>query len=157
MDLRQLSDVDISSLIKCKKESITSAKISNDYRHKKKNYSLSAPDFPDYQFSLFYRQSLEEDDDYSVGLLVTFPTGKVLTLIRFNGSSHCHPNKIEGTEIEWVTHIHIATNRYIHARKPDGYAEETEKYQCVDEALVYACEYCNVEGIIKPKPNLKLI
>ena len=34
---------------------------------------------------------------------------------------------------------------------------EQELQAAIISKAVYACEYCNVEGIIKPKPNLKLI
>ena len=157
MDLKILSDDDIIKLIKCPKQTRNLSKCTPDFRHKKKNYNLTSEKFPNYQFMLYYRQNNDEKDDYSVGLLVTFPCGKQLTLIRFNGSSHCHPNRIEKEEIEWETHIHSATHRYIQTGHPNGYAIKTDKYQCADEALEYACEYCNIQGIIEDSHYPKLI
>lgn len=157
MDSRILSDDDIIKLIKCQKQTTNRPKCTPDFRHKKKNYYLTCKDFPDHQFMLYYRQNNEENDDYSVGLMVIFPCGKQLTLIRFNGSSHCHPNRIEKEIIEWEPHIHIATQRYIQTGIPNGYAQKTDKYQCVDEALEYACKYCNIQGIIKDSHYPRLI
>lgn len=92
-----------------------------------------------------------------MGLFVIFPDGSTQTLIRFNGSSHIHPNRIENTQIEWQTHIHIATERYIQiGSKAEGYAEVTTAYKCVNGALQYAVKYCNISSLINTSNTLDL-
>ncbi len=157
MKNKEITDAEIDKLIRCHKRATNKPRTTIDFRHKKRNYTLQAADYPDIKFTLYYRQNTEDEEDYSVGLLAHFPDGSDLTLIRFNGSSHIHPNRIENTEIKWQTHIHIATERYIHLQaKAEGYAIETNEYQSVDEALQYATKYCNIHNITPTEDNLDL-
>ena len=148
MDNKTITDAQIQDLIQCAKTALNKPRTTIDFRHRKRNYILQSQQYADLKFTLYYRQNTLDEEDYSVGLLVSFPDGADLTLIRFNGSSHIHPNRLENTEIEWKPHIHIATERYIALQcKAEGYAEETNAYQTVDEALQYALKYCNISGI----------
>lgn len=148
MNSKIITDAQIQDLIQCAKTALNKPRTTTDFRHKKRNYSLHSAQYADLKFTLYYRQNTLDEEDYSVGLLVCFPDGTELTLIRFNGSSHIHPNRLDNTAIEWKPHIHIATERHIALQcKAEGYAEETDAYQTVDEALQYAVEYCNISGI----------
>ena len=79
------------------------------------------------------------------------PTG-LFRLRRYNGKSHEHTNSIEGdTFYDW--HIHMATERYqgIGARE-DAYAEVTDRYNNLDEAL--SCLFDDAGFDVPPKTQL---
>lgn len=70
--------------------------------------------------------------DFTVILMLNSPTHKEFRLLRYDGSGHDHRNTIEGNRIVRKPHIHRATERYQRAtfnRRPDGYAEETQRYR----------------------------
>ena len=81
------------------------------------------------------------------------PSGDTLTLVRYNGSSHAHRNKIEGEAVDFICHIHKATERYIKAgMKAESYAEKTELYSTLEGALHQLMLDCNISGI-ETKPD----
>ena len=81
-------------------------------------------------------------NDFSVILLVILdepvvPGKPEFRLLRYDGAGHPHRNTLEGNRIEFKPHIHRATERYQIAtrqRRPDGYAEETTRYQDLPQA-----------------------
>ena len=83
------------------------------------------------QFRVIIRQSLRSDDDFSVILMVSRRVGEPeIRLLRFDGGSHPHRNKVERNWIVRKPHIHRATERYQELKWEfhDGYAEETSRY-----------------------------
>ena len=88
-------------------------------------------------FILRTRQSADDPMDFSIILTLQPPVGKQFNLVRYNGNSHIHKNKIENTKIRG-THKHIATQRYMELNcDAEGYAEKIDEYTCFDEALEY--------------------
>ena len=87
-------------------------------------------------FILVIRQSIDYRNNFSVILAIKLPQGRQINLLRYDGSSHPHSNRIEGNRIEYKPHIHIATERYQRLRRADaeGYAEETDRYQDIKGA-----------------------
>lgn len=91
-------------------------------------------------FRIVVRQ--QTGDDFSVILLVILdkpvvPNRSEFPLLRYDGASHNHRNKLEGNTIRRKPHIHRATERYQKAtnqRRPDGYAEETARYRNLPQA-----------------------
>ena len=76
------------------------------------------------------------------------PNGETLTLKRYNGSSHNHPNKLENVKLGYNCHIHIATEKYILAnRKAEGFAEVTDRYDSLEGALHCLVNDCKISGI----------
>lgn len=84
--------------------------------------------------------------DFTVILAVLVPlSDKVFRLCRYNGWTNPHTNRIEREEIEGF-HIHFATERYQRrGQKEDGYAEETDRYRNLDEAIQCLIEDANFE------------
>ena len=71
-------------------------------------------------------------ENFTVILMLNSPTHPNFPLLRYDGSSHDHKNRLEGNSIARKPHIHRATERYqiaTYQRRPDGYAEETQRYQ----------------------------
>ncbi|MGR3293571.1 MAG: hypothetical protein ACUZ9M_06090 [Candidatus Scalindua sp.] len=65
-------------------------------------------------------------------------------LRRHNGKSHEHSNKLEGVKF-YDFHIHFATQRYQdEGRKEESYAEVTDRYSDIKEALNCLLEDCNI-------------
>ena len=63
---------------------------------------------------------------------------------RYNGKSHEHTNPLEG-ETFYDFHIHMATDRYQRTgNREDTYAEVTDRYTGLDEAVSCLAEDCNV-------------
>ncbi len=80
-------------------------------------------------FRLIVRQSTFDPLDFSVILGYELPeTTRVFRLLRHNGNSHDHPNRLEQTVARGF-HVHLATERYqLAGYEEDGYAEMTNSY-----------------------------
>jgi len=66
-------------------------------------------------------------------------------LRRYNGKSHEHKNNLESTNVFYDFHIHTATERYQReGTKEEYFAEITNRYSTVQEALNCLIEDCNV-------------
>jgi hypothetical protein len=95
------------------------------------------------------------EDSFSCGINWVAPNGECLTLKRYNGPSHFHPNHMEGTKTSYECHIHIATERYIKAnRKPEGFAEATDRYVTLEGAFHCLITDCHISGIGTTPDNL---
>ena len=70
------------------------------------------------------------------------PREENLTLIRYNGASHCHGN------IAYRPHIHYATEKAIVAGiRADRHAKETDRYWNLDGAIGCMIEDCNIQDV----------
>lgn len=95
------------------------------------------------------RQNRELENDFSCGLGWLAPSGETITLARYNGSSHSHPNHIEKEKLGFVYHVHKATERYILAgKKIEGYAEASAGYTSCKGALARLVSDCAITGIL---------
>ena len=89
------------------------------------------------RFRLILRQAALNPLDFPVILAVLVPkTNQVFRLLRCNGKSHEHTNRLE-RETFYDFHIHRATERYQKEEgyREDGYAEVTDKYSDFEGAL----------------------
>jgi hypothetical protein len=94
------------------------------------------------------------EDDFSCGLSWIAPNGEPLTLCRYNGPSHNHPNRLENEKLGYVCHKHKTTERYIDAnKKPEGFATATTDYSTLKRALFFLLNECNISGI-SSEPDL---
>jgi hypothetical protein len=113
-------------------------------------YKATATDGSGHEFEIYKRQNSREgmEDDFSCGITWLAPNGETLTLKRYNGPSHNHPNHLEnGEKLGLVCHIHIASEKYIKAnRKPEGFAIKTDKYRTLDGAFQCLVEDCRITG-----------
>jgi hypothetical protein len=151
MAFESITDEKITELLNCPKRLTNpQARSKNKDGHEQINYKVSATDGSGYEFEVYKRQNLREgmEDDFSCGINWVAPNGDTLTLKRYNGPSHEHPNHLEKTKVGLNCHIHIATEKYIKAnRKPEGYAEETTRYNSVEGALHCLVNDCKISGI----------
>jgi len=149
MGLEIVTDELIEKLLRANKTVLNpSAKNKIDSGHEKNNFNIT--DDEDNKFVLYVRQNMQQgmEDDFSCGLIWTLPSGESLTLIRYNGASHAHTNRLEKTKLHLACHIHKATQRYLdHVGKADGYAEETDRYNTAFDALRCLTEDCNISGL----------
>lgn len=151
MAFESITDEKIKELIKLPKRVINPnirAKIKDG--HEQFNYNVSCIGNDKYSFELYSRQNKREgmEDDFSCGLNWVAPNGETLILCRYNGSSHNHPNHLENEKLGYNCHIHKTTEKYIKAnRKPEGYAEKTERYTTLNGALFCLVNDCNITGI----------
>ncbi len=150
--MESVSDTKIAQLLASpKRVTNPNAREGDKASHLQKNFRVVSPD--GHEFTLYWRQNKRIKEDFSCGLAWHMPSGETLTLVRYNGSSHPHPNRLEGTAVEFECHIHRATERYIRANlKPEGFAEPTDRYRSVAGALHELMSDCNITGI-KTEPD----
>ncbi len=101
------------------------------------------------EFHIYMRQSIKVSDDYSCGISIH---GEKMA--RYNGSSHIHRNTqcdeypAAVPIIERGTcHIHKATQFAMTKRNIEHYADPTERYDNVGDALVCLLSDYNVTGL----------
>ena len=120
---------------------------------KRKNYVLSGENGNEYTLYLRQNTRIGMYDDFSCGLSWLMSSGEVLTLVRYNGPSHQHRNHLEKEILPLGCHIHSAKEEYILAgRKPEGFAQLTDKYETLEGALHTLTNDCNIVGI-KTQPD----
>jgi hypothetical protein len=97
---------------------------------------------------IYFRQSLVYNDSFSCGIRIETDDGDSISIVRYNGGSHVHENKLEGNKFEYVPHIHVATERYyrISKRMVDAYAETTDRYTTLNDAIKCILADCNIKG-----------
>jgi len=97
-------------------------------------------------FVIKVRLSKENHLDFSAILGYNPPKlTKLFILRRYNGKSHEHKNNLESTNVFYDFHIHTATERYQReGTKEEYFAEITNRYSTVQEALNCLIEDCNV-------------
>ena len=147
---RILTDQEIDSYLKERKllptENLKSSRWKDKEGHRQRNIEVKTDD-PEYSFQIFERQNKLNLLDFSVGLYLKFAnSNEKIVLIRCNGSSHSHPNKIENEFIKRNFHIHMATERYMRLgiNKAESYAVEAKEYSDIEGAFQYLCGKCNI-------------
>lgn len=111
--------------------------------HDERNLDLQGDSGAKYR--LILRQNTRNVLDFSVILARELPgSGGVFRLRRHNGKGHEHNNKIEG-DVVYDHHIHYATERYQECGfDEDGYAEATDRYSTIGEAVDYMIDSGNI-------------
>ena len=93
-------------------------------------------------FEIYQRQNIQDDDDFSCGIVHVAFDGSRLTLARYNGPGHEHG------DILYQSHIHRATEKAIaFGRKPEREAEKTDRYQTLEGALACLLEDFRIAGL----------
>lgn len=97
------------------------------------------------KFQIFMRSSIDDHDDFSIGLRCDFKDGSTINLMRCNGNHGIHRNKIENITLTG-RHIHIATERYIRkGLDAEGFAIEAEnEYNNFESAFNCLTRKCNI-------------
>ncbi|HDL01622.1 MAG TPA: hypothetical protein ENH23_05250 [candidate division Zixibacteria bacterium] len=124
------------------------ARKKRDSGNERVTYILS--DIEGNRFNLYLRQNYKPgmEDAFSCGLSFLLPSGETFTLIRYNGPSHNHPNRLEREKLGYVCHIHRSNKRYLdETGKADGFAEATKRYSTLEGALYCLMEDCNISGL----------
>lgn len=148
MAFESLTDERINQLLAMPKR-VTNPTARNvaDANHDKREYIVESADGTE-RFRLFMRQNKTILDDFSCGLQWLPAGGESLILARYNGSSHEHPNRLEGSRVDYVCHIHRAAERYLQANlKPEGFAQATKTYQTYNGALHQLVSDCKIDGL----------
>lgn len=148
MSKADLTDAEIHRLLKVSKR-ITNpgARKRTLERHVQWDYEAESESFPVKKFAVFLRQSTRLKSSFSVGIRLLAGQNSV-TLMRCNGYNHPHTNHIENERFDPQCHVHIATERYLSAGKPDdGFAEPTTAYNDLAGAFIYLVRHCNIRGI----------
>lgn len=117
--------------------------------HRQRNFQAVGGSDGDVRFSIYQRQNLADESDFSCGVAYLPRGGSPLTLARYNGPSHAHG------DIAWRAHIHRATEEAIAAGgKPERQAEETDRYGTLEGALACLVEDFSLSGSEHDQPKL---
>ena len=110
--------------------------------HRQRSYQAAGESDDETRFSIYQRQNLDDESDFSCGISYLPPGGPSLTLARYNGPSHEHG------DIAFRPHIHRATEMAIASgRKPESEAEETNRFKTLEGAMACLIEDFNLTGI----------
>ncbi len=91
-------------------------------------------------YRIVVRKNRTYSTNFCIILLAQRPGRSDFRILRYDGNSHSHRNRIEGTHFNFKFHIHHATERYqvkSLGEVPDGFAYETGRYQ--DLATAWSC------------------
>ena len=161
MAFESLTDDKIADLLNCPKRLTNpNARAKTIEGREQLNFRVVALDNSDHEFEIYKRQNLRPgmEDDFSCGISWISPSGESITLKRYNGPNHNHPNHLEKVSLGYSCHIHIATERYIKAnKKPEGFAEVTDRYDTINGALHCLVNDCKIVGIQTQSDNLTQI
>ena len=98
--------------------------------HRQRNLQLVGSEDEQKRFQIYQRQNLEDESDFSCGIIYLPRGPSPLTLARYNGPSHVHG------EIDYRPHIHQATeSAMIKGRKAESEAIETDRFESLEGAL----------------------
>jgi hypothetical protein len=123
----------------------TRAKSRRKGQHHERDFDLATDE--GFAFVLFLRQSAKQENNFSCGLRVEH-RGESVILVRYNGSSHIHPNRLEGTKVTMRCHIHKRKEQYLKAGlSGDGFAEIASSYSTLGQAVVQLATDCNINGL----------
>jgi hypothetical protein len=104
-------------------------------------------------FKLFIRQSAKLEDSFSIGLEYhCTPCGidDYLTLMRVNGSTHQHTNKVINNQTFKTFHVHQATSEAIALNlQPEQFASPCSHYRDFRTALSYAWELWHISNPVE--------
>jgi hypothetical protein len=145
-----LSDDQIASLLAMPKK-VTQAPRKAKVKAKHEEYDFAVEGADGTKFTVYARQSLILAANFSCGLKWEAPSGEGVTLVRYNGNSHPHGNRLEGTRFVDKFHIHRATERYLRmGLDSDGFAEETSAYSSLSGAVKALAIDCHVQDLSLP-------
>lgn len=120
--------------------------------HRQRNFQAVGGSDGDIRFSIYQRQNLADESDFSCGVAYHPRGGPSLTLARYNGPSHKHG------AIKYRPHIHHATEEAIAAGgKPEQEAEETDRYGTLEGALACLVEDFSLSGVAAEHDQPKLV
>lgn len=124
------------------------ARKKRDSGNERVTYILSDEEGNRYNLYLRQNYNMGMEDSFSCGLSYVLPSGETFTLVRYNGPSHNHPNKLEKEKLGYVSHIHKASKRYLdETGKADGFAKATDRFRTLEGALHCLIEDCNISGL----------
>lgn len=119
--------------------------------HRQRTYQASSEQDPNSYFTVYQRQNLADQYDFSCGIKYIPRGGSPLTLARYNGPGHVHG------DIAYRPHIHRASAKAIaNGEKPESNAEETDRFTSLEGALACLMKDFQVSGIHARHDELKL-
>ncbi|WP_377154749.1 hypothetical protein ACFJIX_21630 [Roseateles sp. UC29_93] len=101
-----------------------------------------------FKFRVYQRQNLEDPDAFSCGLSLLDLDGEEVTLVRCNGPYHSHGNPLEGERLDFLSHVHFATERYMaEGRKAEHFAIRCDAYVDLCGATRHLAGLCAIANL----------
>ena len=131
--------------------SLWSEKPSGAPSHRQRSFKARGGGDEQAIFEIYQRENIQDDADFSCGIVHVTLDGSRLTLARYNGPGHEHG------DIHYRPHIHHATAKAIASgRKPEREAEETGRYRTLEGALACLLEDFSIAGLSAPHDHPRL-
>lgn len=110
--------------------------------HRQRTFKVVSQSDESLEFSIYQRQNIIDDYDFSCGISYLTSGARPLTLARYNGPSHKHG------DIHYKPHIHWTCERAIAAgKRPETEAEATDRFETLEGALACLIDDHNLSGI----------
>ena len=128
----------------------------NRIGHQQRNFQAVAVDIVEINFGVYMRRNLVIEEDFSCGIEYRPFAGSPLMLARYNGPGHWHRDADK--VIAHRPHIHKASEMAISlGKKPDWFADETDRFETLEGALACLIEDYSLTGIANSmNDNLRL-
>jgi hypothetical protein len=142
---------DLDNLIRCTKvlaQGQRTRALRVDGKQKRSDITFVSEDGLS-EFYVYFRQSTELPEDFSVGLIYKPLHEKEITLVRCNGDHGGHLNRIIDNKMLNGMHVHYAKEESLRAGcVSDHYAYEVEAsdYSNFEEAIEYFKNLVNLSG-----------
>ena len=120
--------------------------------HRQRSFQASGQQDENARFSVYQRQNLADESDFSCGIAYLPPGSPPLTLARYNGPSHKHG------DIAYRPHVHRTSEKAIlESRKPESEAEATDRFTTLEGALSCLIHDFNMSGITAQPDQPRLL
>ena len=128
-------------------------KDKSHYRHKESSFELVSSDRR-FIFNCYIRESIELLEDFSIGIIFRRDPAEPIILARYNGNHGEHMNLLTKERFSGF-HVHKLTMSALDAKiQPENYAELTNKYSTLREALAVFFEELKVTNYLDYFPEL---
>lgn len=120
--------------------------------HRQRTFKVVSQSDENLEFSIYQRQNITDDCDFSCGISYLTSGAKPLTLARYNGSSHKHE------DIHYKPHIHWTCEEAMEAgKRPESKAEATDRFETLEGALACLIDDYNLSGIVANHDQPRLL
>lgn len=120
--------------------------------HRQRIFRVSGQTSENLKFSIYQRQNIMDDCDFSCGISYVTSGARPLTLARYNGPSHKHG------DIYYKPHIHRTLERTMEiGKRPEAEAEETSRFETLEGALACLIEDYSLSGIRAKRDEQRLL
>ena len=157
MPIQDIISEGLLSRLRCSQKTVTKWIVVNRAKLKHIEATCEAISDSGDEFQIYMRQSQLLVDNFSCGIKWQSPEGELVTLARYNGSSHTHENKADGRKIINACHIHqITVEAVLQGWDHENYAIATDLYSDLDGAKLALSADFSIIGLTPDSEQLEI-